>query len=692
MKSGINPAQNFAEYSLKPVETSGNGNSNRSDTRRKSSVLADVSRTFAKMSKDVGRALGEDPPEKPDPTSDEIQHSVRHFCEQTTFHGVNMIYSTGIYWVRGLWISVCLMSVVFLMISFSQVYAKYSRREKIVNVELQFEAAPFPAITVCNLNPFKNHLARSVPEISETLDAFHQAVMFSNDAQFDSERNERGKRSSEDGIKQSFKYLQYEPVYSDCTCLDNKEECIVQLSVPKDLKSACICNYDRQDGTAWPCYRAEAWKESICPECNDIGYCNVPNTTGIDDSPCYCQSNKGYCIFKPEKRLRRMWEFRGKKIPEKGSPLRKEYMEQLLQLGYGNMTDQVAITTQAREKMILKMSALVPERRAALGYGKSELIKMCSFNGHQCNIEKEFKLHIDASFGNCYTFNANPKQTILSSRAGPSYGLRLMLFVNSSDYLPTTEATGVRIAIHGQQECPFPDTFGYSAPTGAISSFGIGLREVNRLTKYGNCYEHEFPGPSSIYREYKYEPEGCHRSCYQQQIIRACKCADSRFPKGRSTVPYCDSSDKEILECMMQQAAKLSKKHHICKCMHPCHQNQYTTTYSAAKWPSGSLKAQCPESVTTNCNQYLSEHAAMIEIYYEQMNYEILREYESYSIFNLISDMGGQAGLFLGASIMSCVEFIFFILRIIGAICKPNRKQKEKLLKSDDDLEKSAQT
>lgn len=50
-----------------------------------------------------------------------------------------------------------------------------------------------------------------------------------------------------------------------------------------------------------------------------------------------------------------------------------------------------------------------------------------------------------------------------------------MMFVNSSDYLPTTEATGVRIAIHAQGECPFPDTFGYSAPTGAVSSFGIGL-------------------------------------------------------------------------------------------------------------------------------------------------------------------------------------------------------------------------
>lgn len=54
-------------------------------------------------------------------------------------------------------------------------------------------------------------------------------------------------------------------------------------------------------------------------------------------------------------------------------------------------------------------------------------------------------------------------------------GLRLLVYINASDYLPTTEATGVRIAIHAQEEWPFPDTFGYSAPTGSLSSFGMSM-------------------------------------------------------------------------------------------------------------------------------------------------------------------------------------------------------------------------
>lgn len=55
------------------------------------------------------------------------------------------------------------------------------------------------------------------------------------------------------------------------------------------------------------------------------------------------------------------------------------------------------------------------------------------------------------------------------------YGLRMLVYVNASDYMPTTEATGIRLTIHDKEEYPYPDTFGYSAPTGYISSFGLRL-------------------------------------------------------------------------------------------------------------------------------------------------------------------------------------------------------------------------
>lgn len=52
----------------------------------------------------------------------------------------------------------------------------------------------------------------------------------------------------------------------------------------------------------------------------------------------------------------------------------------------------------------------------------------------------------------CYTFNFNDSVELKNSRAGPMYGLRLLLNVNQSDYLPNTEAAGVRLVIHEQDQ------------------------------------------------------------------------------------------------------------------------------------------------------------------------------------------------------------------------------------------------
>uniref|UniRef100_A0A9J2PES5 Uncharacterized protein n=1 Tax=Ascaris lumbricoides TaxID=6252 RepID=A0A9J2PES5_ASCLU len=628
-----------------------------------------------KASKDFGRTVKT-------AADGELRSEFSTFAQTTSAHGIPMAVVARRMYVKAFWLCLTLSLFIYFIYQCTLVFDKYQRNDKIVNVELQFESAPFPAITVCNLNPFKRHLARTVPQISETLDAFHQAVTYSKDAanHYASDRSRRN--TGEEQYPGGFHYVQFEPVLSDCDCIDESDrDCKQKDSVPMSNYSICICNYDRQDSSAWPCFNATTWIESTCPDCNDIGYCNLPETNGSTLLPCLCQTYGKYCLIRPD-RLKRIWEFRGKVIPDKSSPFRADFMEQLKQLGYENMTDEVAITTKTKERMVLTMAGLPVHRRIALSYGKSEFIHMCSFNGQQCDIIADFKLHVDPAFGNCYTFNANKKNPLMSSRAGPSYGLRLMVFVNATDYLPTTEATGVRIAIHGQDEYPFPDTFGYSAPTGAVSSFGLSMRKVNRLSQpYGDCVPADRPLPENyIYMNYKYEPEGCYKSCYQSQIYDRCGCADPRYPVQNSSIRRCDSFDVLSRNCLIREGIRFTRNH-SCRCKHPCQQDVYTTTYSAAKWPSGSFQVgQCGSDLEKCISYYRlvfyfieytqTYHAAMIEIYYEQMSYEVLTESVSYLVVNLISDIGGQAGLWLGASVITLLEMVIFVFRILTIYCR----------------------
>ncbi|PAV57231.1 hypothetical protein WR25_11472 [Diploscapter pachys] len=556
-----------------------------------------------------------------------------NFCDQTTFHGINMIFSTNYLSLQLFWIFLSALSLVFFAYQFSLVMEKRSLNEKIVNVKLEFASPPFPAVTVCNLNPFKYHLANSEEEIRYTLDEFHQQV-----------------------------------VYSEIVKEHRKKRAISKNTVPPALNSSCICQFDRFTYSAWPCRAQKNWIESICPECTDFGYCNIPNSTGYMPQGCFCylpenSRTRGYCLLKPAGRMKRMWELKGHGMSDTNNPLIRDFIEEVSKKGT-NMTDQVAIATTTREKLILKMSKFSPERIGGLGYGKKELILMGSFDGKQINVDQEFRLHSDPRYGNCFTFNWNTIRNKTMSRAGPSYGLRLMLFVNSSDYLPTTEATGVRLAIHSQDESPYPDTFGYSAPTGTLSSFGISLRSVRRLDQpRGICYPpgQKPPPEYFIYQKFNYEPEGCYRSCYQRKVVQNCKCADPRLPNPFRDYQFCDVTNPEMNECLVHNSFNMpldKQKNRFrvhCNCTSPCHQFQYTTTYS---------------------------------VYYETLSYEILTESEAYSWVNLISDFGGQLGLWLGASVMSVFEFFLLLFRITVIFCKRRTDQKKETDKSESLIEK----
>jgi hypothetical protein len=55
------------------------------------------------------------------------------------------------------------------------------------------------------------------------------------------------------------------------------------------------------------------------------------------------------------------------------------------------------------------------------------------------------------------------------------------------------------------------------------------------------------------------------------------------------------------------------------------------------------------------------------------MSYEVLTEREAYSFVNFMSDVGGQAGLWLGASIITLFEFLYFLFRLFTLACRKKR-------------------
>lgn len=64
---------------------------------------------------------------------------------------------------------------------------------------------------------------------------------------------------------------------------------------------------------------------------------------------------------------------------------------------------------------------------------------------------------------------------IIAQKSIQNSGLRLQLFVDIDEYLPTTDIAGARVVVHDQYEQPFPDSDGYNAPVGVASALGMRM-------------------------------------------------------------------------------------------------------------------------------------------------------------------------------------------------------------------------
>lgn len=244
-----------------------------------------------------------------------------------------------------------------------------------------------------------------------------------------------------------------------------------------------------------------------------------------------------------------------------------------------------------------------------------------------------------------------------------------MVYVNASDYLPTTEALGVRIAVHGQREFPFPDTFGFSAPTGFISSFGISMTTVTRMpAPYGTCEKEEDRNKTAfLYKGYEYSTEGCYRSCFQFQMLQECGCGDPRLPLPPGA-EACKAADVEGRQCIAEKTEESGGLHGGpgCICNQPCWQKAYGVSFSASRWPADTfIIKECTAATPEECVELYQKNGALLEVYYEQLNYEKLSEKEAYGWVNLIADFGGQLGLWLGISVLTTVEFLVAIYDFI---------------------------
>nr|CAI5819557.1 unnamed protein product [Callosobruchus analis] len=118
---------------------------------------------------------------------------------------------------------------------------------------------------------------------------------------------------------------------------------------------------------------------------------------------------------------------------------------------------------------------------------------------------------------------------------------------------------------------------------------------------------------------------------------------------------FCDQED---LTCR-QKVMRDTSTHDVCHCLRSCHEMYYLSTKSYGKLlPNGIWKKiNLPEGSSV-------KSTTIVHFFFTKSNYNKLIKSELFALTDIVSNIGGLLGLFMGFSIMSIVEIYFLSLRL----------------------------
>lgn len=158
-----------------------------------------------------------------------------------------------------------------------------------------------------------------------------------------------------------------------------------------------------------------------------------------------------------------------------------------------------------------------------------------------------------------------------------------------------------------------------------------------------------------------------------------------RFPIPSNATPVCDILNKTIVNCLskVQKAFKRNELNCTKSCPPPCRENVFKLTSSFSSWPSEAYQAFYVEQLASkgieleieNRTNNFRSNVLKLNIFYEELNYEFIREERSYVLVNFVSDLGGSLGLWIGMSVLSFAEVLELLLLIAYALCRKLRRR-----------------
>ena len=328
-------------------------------------------------------------------------------------------------------------------------------------------------------------------------------------------------------------------------------------------------------------------------------------------------------------------------------------------------------------------------KRKALGYSLKEILIYCSLNKIDCS-DLDFEWYYSFMSGNCFRFNSGTnaqghkisyrnstfsgQESALnlffylppsSSTKFPLYSTGLTIFINNSTFLPIKLSDGIDVELGKMTNIELKRTLTYKSPF-----------------PYSDCVNLE-SAPTELYKyilslKRNYRQKDCFELCFQKEIVRECKCYALKYPKY-GDAEYCRNSTQYDCFVGVYRRLKLVASQCSQECPLECDSVAYDYTISSATLSQvyyEFLISHMEKESSTIMYEQFRQRAVGVRIYYPRMHYTEITESPKFSIFDVLSSLGGSLGLCLGMSILSFIDIAFILFEMfILVICKRKRSR-----------------
>ncbi|XP_023967485.1 acid-sensing ion channel 3 isoform X2 [Chrysemys picta bellii] len=299
------------------------------------------------------------------------------------------------------------------------------------------------------------------------------------------------------------------------------------------------------------------------------------------------------------------------------------------------------------------------------GHDMAEMLLQCSFRGTDCTAQNFTAIF--TRLGKCYTFNAGvPGNELLTTvKGGSGNGLELMLNIQQEEYLPVwgesdeiSYEAGVKVQIHSQEEPPFIDQLGFGVAPGFQTFVSCQQQRLVYLPPpWGDCKS--TPIESDFFTSYSIT--ACRLDCETRYLAENCNCRMVHMPD------FLVKKDSEF-----------------CVCRTPCDMVRYGKELSMVKIPS-KASAKYLAKKYNKSEQYISDNVLVLDVFFEALNYETIEQKKAYEVAGLLGDIGGQMGLFIGASILTILEIFDYLYEVFRDKLLSFYKNKKRPQRSNSD-------